>query len=513
VRVRTPARASWLYPGITLAIVAAVVAVVLAGSGASSIVRRPAGPALLTVRGAAWGRPIAPGFVGLSLEYPALEAYTGSDPGAVDPVFETLVRQLAPGQAPVLRIGGDSTDWTWFPVASLVRPAGIRYSLSEQWLAVARSLTRGLRAHLILGINLEAGSRALARAEARALVDRIGAGSVSALELGNEPELYGALGWYTAPDGHRVRGRGRGYGFAAFSKDFASYGAALPPGVALAGPATGGPKWRGRLGQFVSAPRLGLVSLHSYPLRGCRVRAGRPASATIGHLLSDDSTSGLADSVARDVAIAHAHDLPVRIDELNSVSCGGTPGVSDTFASALWALQTLFEMARVGVDGVNIHTFANAVYRPFAISRAGGGRWRAKVAPEYYGLLMFAQAAPANSTLLALSLTNAGGQVHAWATRARDGKVRAVLVNDARSGTRVVAVRLPGVSGRGRLERLQAPSLDATSGVSIGGRSFGAATATGRLAGRARGGTAKRAVGRYLVRVPPSSAVMLTVGR
>ena len=254
------------------------------------------------------------------------------------------------------------------------------------------------------------------------------------------------------------------------------------------------------------------MSLHSYPLRGCRVRAGRPASATIGHLLSAASTGGLADSVARDVAIAHAHDLPVRIDELNSVSCGGTPGVSDTFASALWALQTLFEMARVGVDGVNIHTFANAIYRPFAISHTGG-RWRAKVAPEYYGLLMFAQAAPANSSLLALTLTNAGGQVHAWATRARDGKVRAVLINDARSGARVVAVRLPGVSGRGRLERLQAPSLDATSGVTLGGRSFGATTGTGRLTGRVRGGTAKKAVGRYLVRVPPASAVMLTVGR
>jgi hypothetical protein len=74
-------------------------------------------------------------------------------------------------------------------------------------------------------------------------------------------------------------------------------------------------------------------------------------------------------------------------------------------------------------------------------------------------------------------------------------------------------VRLPGVSGRGRLERLRAPSLDATGGVTLGGRSFGAATGTGRLAGPVRGGTARPVEGRDLVSVPAASAVMLTLGR
>src|SRR6185437_16316182 len=62
------------------------------------------------------GRTIPSGFLGLSFEYPALAAYAGTDPGAVNPVLVQLIRNLSPGQAPILRIGGDTTDWTWWPV-------------------------------------------------------------------------------------------------------------------------------------------------------------------------------------------------------------------------------------------------------------------------------------------------------------------------------------------------------------------------------------------------------------
>ena len=49
---------------------------------------------------------------------------------------------------------------------------------------------------------------------------------------------------------------------------------------------------------------------------------------------------------------------------MNSVACGGKAGVSDTFASALWALDALFAVARSGADGVNLHMFPRARYGP-----------------------------------------------------------------------------------------------------------------------------------------------------
>ena len=76
---------------------------------------------MLTISRRSYGRPVRPGFVGVSLEYTALEAYAGRDPLAVNPVLVRLIRNLAPGQAPVLRIGGDSTDRTWAPTRMLTR--------------------------------------------------------------------------------------------------------------------------------------------------------------------------------------------------------------------------------------------------------------------------------------------------------------------------------------------------------------------------------------------------------
>jgi hypothetical protein len=472
--------------------------------------------------GGASSRPIAPGFVGLSIEYTGLEGYAGTDPAAVNPVFEALVRGLAPGQAPVLRFGGDSTDWTWWPVPGLSKPPGIQYSLGQRWFSVTRSLAQAVGARVILGINLEAGDPRVSAGEAGALIAGVGRGSVQALELGNEAELYGTFGWYKSRvTGRQVPGRPRSYGFDSYRREFASYGAALPAGVPLVGPATGAPKWRARLGQFVPAPRLGIVSLHSYPLRGCGA-PGKPGGPTIPSLLAGSSSRGLAETVAADAAIAHGARLPLRIDELNSVSCGGMRGISDSFASALWALDTLFEMARVGVDGINIHTFPGARYAPFVFSSTGSGaarRWRAVVKPMYYGLLMFGQAAPPGSRLLtvkpASSGPEGGGVLRVWATRGTDGRIRVVAINDARVGTRTLAVRLPAVgsgSPAGTLERLLAPRVSSTNGVTLGSQSFGASTSTGLLAGARRVSVVRPDSGRYVVSVPAGSAALLTVG-
>ena len=119
--------------------------------------------------------PVVPqGFLGLSIEYPALEAYAGSDPSSLDPVFEQLVRNLAPGQAPVLRIGGNSADRTWWPVAGVSRPAGVTFDITPQWLQVTHALAQTLGARLILGVNLEQDSPQLASAEAHALINGVG---------------------------------------------------------------------------------------------------------------------------------------------------------------------------------------------------------------------------------------------------------------------------------------------------------------------------------------------------
>jgi hypothetical protein len=497
---------------VTDAAVVTVVAVVLIALGLlAGRGDRPGGAPITVVLdtgGLARGGAIPRGFLGLSLEYRAVYSYAGTDPLAVDPVLEQLIRNLTPGERPVLRIGGDSTDWTWWPVAGVSRPPGVTFSLSRNWIQVTRTLATALGARLILGINLEAGSVELAAAEARALLDGIGGGSVQALELGNEPELYGTFAWYRTPDGRAVTGRPSSYDFTAYTHDFDVFGSALPR-VPLAGPAVSGPSWTRKLAAFLAAePRIGLLTLHRYPLQRCFVPRRSARYPSIAHLLSPVASTGLADSLAPYASLAHAHGLSLRIDELNTVSCGASPAISGTFASALWALDALFELARAGIDGVNIHTFPGAGYELFGISRTGG-RWRASVAPEYYGLLMFAEATPPGSRLLRLTPADES-RVKIWATEAAGGQLRIVLINED-TRARDVRIQVSGTRGTATLERLGAPSAVASTNVTLGGHSFGSQTESGRLGGSPE--TSPVAAGRagYVVALPAASAALLTL--
>jgi hypothetical protein len=461
-------------------------------------------------------RPVAPGFVGLSIEYHSAPGYFGT-PTDPDRVLLQLVRNLTPGQSPVIRFGGDTTDWTWAPTPGVAKPPGIRYTLGPQWMRSVRAAAQALNARLILGVNFESDSRAIAAAESAALlrgVGGVGGAHITGLELGNEPEVYGTLGWYQTPAGVPVPGRPASYDFGAYLRDYANVSSALPRAVPLVGPASGAQRWFSSLGRYLSAnPRVRLVTFHRYPLHRCFTASDSPEFPTIANLLAPAASTGPATSLATLAATAHARGIPLRADELNSVSCGGARGVSDTFASALWVLDTLFNMARVGVDGVNIHTFHKAIYEPFAVSERAG-RWSAQVKPLYYGLLMFAQAAPPGARLLP-AVYHGPATLRIWSTRARDGQTRVVLINDSRRRPATVAVRPPGgpAANTGATAiRLRAPAATATAGVTLGGQSFDASTDTGTLSGAVRSFTLRPLQGSFVVRLPPATATLVVIG-
>ncbi|MBV9716846.1 MAG: hypothetical protein JOZ64_15830 [Solirubrobacterales bacterium] len=451
---------------------------------------------------------LPPGFLGLSIEYPAVLPYAGPNPAALNPVFVQLVANLAPNQPRVLRIGGDSSDATWWPVRRRKRPSGVVYSLSPNWLETTRALARRLNARLILGVDLEAGQPPLAVAEAHALLAGIGRARILALELGNEGNRYSLFAWYHTSSGRPVYARRRGYDLQAFTQDFARVRRRLP-GVALAGPTVGGFAWLSPLRGFLAGePSVRVVTFHRYALNRCDGNRASPRYASVANLLLAGSSRGLAQGVAPYAAIAHRHRALFRVDEFNSVACAGKLGVSNTFAAALWSLDALFSLARAGVDGINVHTFPTAAYQLFTFRRTGH-HWTASIRPEYYGLVLFAQAAPAGSRLLAVQQTGSPA-VRTWATRGRDGTRRLLLINADPRAEHVVAVR-DGTAPTGAvatLERLTGPSADAASGATLGGRQF--APATGRLTGRPVLTPAIALRGTYQVTLPRASAALLT---
>ncbi len=473
---------------------------------------------VVTVSPTPLGDAVPGAFVGISLEYGTVASAERPGRGGTDPVLAQLIRNLSPGYAPIVRIGGESGDRTWWPVPGIPRPRGIDYALTPAWLRDARELTQSTHARVILGINLEADSTAIAANEARHLLAGIGRRNIEALEIGNEPELYAGIPWYVTPSGQQGFGRPLTYNLTNYMKEFATIAAALPP-VPLAGPSTGADSWIAGLGQLLAAnPTLRLATFHAYALdprgeafRGhdCSTAIGQPAHPSVTALLNSYGSQSLVQGALPYIAIAHSHGVPFRIDEMNAITCAGAPGVSNTSASALWVLDELFELVRAGVDGVNIHTWRGSAGKLFDMHYRHG-RWVGTVAPEYYGMLMFVRAAPPGSRLLSTGRSDAG-PLRSWAVLAPDRSVRVVLINDSLKHTRWVLVRPPGPSREASLARLEAPSAYARKGITLGGKSFGPRTVTGRLTGPAQLTVLRPSGDGYLVRLPAASAALVTI--
>src|SRR5437763_11149824 len=176
--------------------------------------------------------------------------YTGPTAKAVNPVLIRLLAALAPGQGPVIRIGGNSTDSTWWPIRRVVPPGGVRYALTPGWLRTTRAFAADLHAHLIAGVNLAAGRRALAAAEGRAILQGLGRQTVQALEIGNEPDDYNLFPWYRGRHGRLFYGRDGHYYLRADTNQSSRCRTALPR-IPLAGRALAQLTWLSGLSQFV----------------------------------------------------------------------------------------------------------------------------------------------------------------------------------------------------------------------------------------------------------------------
>ena len=81
------------------------------------------------------GARIPRSFAGFSMEYWAAPSYLGGT--RPNPIFARLMQTLAaPGNgAPTIRIGGNSTDQTWWNPTAAPRPAGVVTDVTPAWLA------------------------------------------------------------------------------------------------------------------------------------------------------------------------------------------------------------------------------------------------------------------------------------------------------------------------------------------------------------------------------------------
>src|SRR6202035_525063 len=159
---------------------------------------------------------------------------------------------------------------------------------------------------------------------------------LAAVEIGNEPNAYGNHGLRELP--------WIAQGYEEEVSNYREAIGALTPGVPIAGPDVSGSgafsEWGG---EEALAQTPALLTGHHYPL-GC---AQTPAPS-IETLLSSANRGREAHSLATYISVAHSNGVPLGIDEANTVSCGGVAGISNTFASALWATGYITQAMAAG---------------------------------------------------------------------------------------------------------------------------------------------------------------------
>jgi len=253
---------------------------------------------------------------------------------------------------------------------------------------------------------------------------------------------------------------------------------------------------------------LSTFSQHDYVADG---KANNPDDI----LLTPDAASTGPNLVAAAVLSAHQLGIPFRMGEINSLYNGGETGISNAFESALWAVDTMFEYANVGVDGVNWHTgYYCCGYDAFGFDiRSSGGSTSyvlTSVNPLYYGLLFF-QAATGNGAHLLPTTLSTKANLKAWGTVDAFGVSRLVLINKDETLTGLVDISLSGYT-HAQIYRLSAPSYLSTSGVTFAGQTFDGST-DGVIQGTQTIESVDASNGSFEVPMPITSAALVVFSK
>ncbi len=348
---------------------------------------------------------------------------------------------------------------------------------------------------------------------------------VSALAIGNEPD------WNSY---HHSDPRITGY--PSYLADWRAFAAAIltaAPGARFVGPDTGaytpltyydGESWTQL---FADAEKgsgiIAAVTQHDYVGGGPGTTTAQQA---IDNMLSPQWVNGTTiaqgpqgPSTYTPYPWLYAHNLapvlqaglPYRITEANDYLTG-VPGASNSFASALWALDYMHWWAEHGAAGVNFHNKQwlytdTIVPNPDPCAAFCGGF---RTAPKGYGIKAFSVGG--HGYVLPLTVGNPQGKdVTAYAVGA-GGVVYVTIINkiqgSAASGGVTVSVQTPGLSVANAAEMVMTdghPGDAALTTATLGGAPI---TATGRWLGVWTPLPPERD-GRLTLTVPGTTAVVL----
>jgi hypothetical protein len=321
------------------------------------------------------------------------------------------------------------------------------------------------RIKIHLWVNLLTANLAASQAQATAYCSGMPANTILGFEIGNEPEFYTTTGW-----------NAQTY-YTELAQWLAGIQAAQNCSKVMIGPSFG--TFNGQSGSFVpSIPGIYVTSRGN----GLQIATGHyytGSGQTSGFLLASSANLGPGRLLPK-MQAAHALGMTFRVDEMNSLSGGGTTLVSNAFESALWFVQNAMGYAAEGVDGLNVQgsylSGANyTFYNPFSVTTPSGGTYslatvnggQPAIAPLYDGMIFFERAVSGASTIypVTLTLTPSSAAVSAWSTVDGSNNQRLIVVN--RDTTNSGNILVANAASTASVCYLSAPALSSLSGVQV----------------------------------------------
>ena len=469
----------------------------------------------LTLRPDRLGNKIGEYFTGLSYESAQLgnpHFFSGENTQLAG-----FIRRL--GASGVLRIGGNTSEYCYWtpdpakqtnppnaesmrtgdkanPIAfglavgpDTGRKAPAPVKITQQAVRNLRDFLDACGWKLIYGLNMGTGTAEDADDEAAYVMDVAGS-KLIAFQLCNEPDLFDRNGI-----------RGKDYEFKQFAVEWQHFYEAIRarvPTAPFAGPDTAyNNDWLVPFAKQFKREAM-FLSQHYYA-------EGPPTdpSMTIERLLRPNPK--LQAEFEGMKTTMQESGLPFRLAETNSCYQGGKAGVSDTFASALWGADLMYQLASAGGTGINFHGGGYGWYTPIAGTRDDGFLAR----PIYYGMLLFAQAGPGQLVESALDHPEQAPLLTTYGLRGNAGAIKVAAFNkNLDRGVRLTID--PGQrSERVTALRLRAPRVDDTTDTTFGGSPVGAAGTWSA----AHEETLPLDNGAVATDLPPASAALITFER
>jgi hypothetical protein len=406
-------------------------------------------------------------FIGLSYETPQLynPAYFSRRNAALVSAF----RQL--GSAGVLRFGGSLSEytrwrsergdfstpkeaaaiagqanWEWRLTDPSLKGPGA-HALTPETLHELRGFLDAVNWRCIWGLNFGSGTPERAADEADHVMRILGP-RLLCFQLGNEADFFG---------GNPLL-RGKPYDFDQYWGEYLAFVGAIRARQAtapFAGPDVAlNLDWLRRYAEKARGDAL-FLSSHYYAMGP----ASDPAMTAERLLAPDARLEGQISTIA-DICVQTG--LRYRMTEGNSCFGGGKPGVSDAYASALWAADYLLRIASAGWLGANLHGGGDGWYTPIEAGVSGQN-----LRPLHYGMRFAGMFAGAR---IARCVLPAQDGVSAYLAE-RGGDTLLAVINKSPRRRLIQHDRsIGGGKAPAAVTVLSGPDLAATSGVLLSDR-------------------------------------------